>query len=68
MNKQGQQEWWGVEAEGCGGWFCWIYVLVFCWFCRFFVVDSVKRLSMEVTGAIVRLSKTKYDPEDRKIN
>ena len=41
MNKQGQQEWWGVEAEGCGGWFCWFYVLVFCWFCRFFVADSV---------------------------
>jgi len=33
-----------------------------------FVVDSVKRLSMEVTGAIIRLSKTKFDPEDRKIN
>jgi GTPase Era involved in 16S rRNA processing len=32
-----------------------------------FVVDSVRRLSMEITGAIVRLSKTKFDPVDRKI-
>jgi hypothetical protein len=41
VDEQGQQEWWGVEAEGCGGWFCWFYVLVFCWFFRFFVADSV---------------------------
>jgi len=32
-----------------------------------FVVDSVRRLSMEITGAIVRLSKTRFDPVDRKI-
>ena len=51
MNKQGQQEWWGVEAEGCGGWFCWFYVLVFCWFCRFFVVDSVSMVPYH-TGSV----------------
>ena len=33
-----------------------------------FVVDSVRRLSMDVKGAIVRLSKTKIDPSDRKLN
>lgn len=33
-----------------------------------FVVDSVRRLSMEITGAIVRLSKTRFDPVDRKIS
>ena len=32
------------------------------------VVDSVKRLSMDVKGAIVRLSRTKVDPSDRKLN
>ena len=32
------------------------------------VVDSVKRLSMDVKGAIVRLSQTKRDPEDTKLN
>ena len=32
------------------------------------VVDSVKRLSMDVKGAIVRLSRTKIDPSDRKLN
>ena len=33
-----------------------------------FVVDSVRRLSMDVKGAIVRLSNTKIDPSDRKMN
>ena len=33
-----------------------------------FVVDSVKRLSMDVKGAIVRLSNTIVDPSDRKLN
>ena len=33
-----------------------------------FVVDSVRRLSMEVTGAIIRLSKSKFDPVDYKLN
>ena len=33
-----------------------------------FVVDSVKRLSLDVRGAVVRLSRTKIDPEDRKLN
>ena len=32
-----------------------------------FVVDSVKRLSQEVRGAVVRLNKTTVDPEQRKI-
>ena len=32
-----------------------------------FVVDSVRRLSMDVKGAIVRLSNTKIDPSDRKL-
>ena len=33
-----------------------------------FVVDSVRRLSLDVKGAIVRLSNTKVDPSDQKIN
>jgi GTP-binding protein Era len=33
-----------------------------------FVVDSVRRLSMDVKGAIVRLSNTRVDPSDRKLN
>lgn len=33
-----------------------------------FVVDSVKRLSLDVRSAIVRLSKSKVDPVDRKVN
>jgi hypothetical protein len=32
------------------------------------VVDSVRRLSLDVKGAIVRLSSTKVDPSDRKLN
>lgn len=32
-----------------------------------FVVDSVKRPSMDVKGAVVRLSRTKVDPSDRKL-
>jgi GTP-binding protein Era len=31
-------------------------------------VDSVKRLSLDVKGAIMRLSNTKIDPSDKKIN
>ena len=31
------------------------------------VVDSVRRLSLDVKGAIVRLSQTKIDPADRKL-
>lgn len=31
------------------------------------VVDSVKRLSQDVKGAVVRLSHTKMDPESRKL-
>ena len=33
-----------------------------------FVVDAVKRLSLDVRGAVIRLSRTKIDPEDRKIS
>lgn len=32
------------------------------------VVDSVKRLSIDVKGAIIRLSNTHVDPTDRKLN
>ena len=31
------------------------------------VVDSVKRLSMDVRGAVVRLANTKVDPSNRKL-
>lgn len=31
------------------------------------VVDSVKRLSLDVSGAVVRLSQTKMDPSHRKM-
>ena len=33
-----------------------------------FVVDSVRRLSLDVKGAIVRLSNLKIDPQDQKIS
>ena len=32
-----------------------------------FVVDSVKRLSTEVRGSLIRLSKTRVDPEYKKM-
>ena len=33
-----------------------------------FVVDSVKRINFDVKNAIIRLSKSKFDPEQRIIN
>ena len=31
------------------------------------MVDSVKRLSMDVKGAVIRLSQTKIDPSNKKM-
>jgi GTPase len=33
-----------------------------------FVMDSVRRLSMDIKGAVMRLNNTKVDPSERKIN